>query len=140
MEVAMSKKVGLWIDHKSAFIVSIDERGLTTSVIESHVEPRFRFSGGSRSSSAHGTEVASEQKRDKRYMHHLERYYEQVVDAVADARRILVLGPGEAKVELKNRIEKSRVKMKPVINVEPSDKLTEPQILARIREYYKYFE
>jgi stalled ribosome rescue protein Dom34 len=140
MEVVMSKKVGLWIDHRNAFIVSIDERGLTTSVIESHVEPRVRFSGGSRSSSAHGTEVASESKRDERYMHHLEHYYKQVVDAIAEATKILVLGPGEAKVELKNRIEKSRVKMKPVINVEPSDKLTEPQIVARIREYYKYFE
>ena len=36
----MSKKVGLWIDRRSAFIVSFDERGLTTSLIDSRMEPR----------------------------------------------------------------------------------------------------
>jgi hypothetical protein len=46
-----------------------------------------------------------------------------------------VFGPGEAKVELKNRIESDKIKICSV-NIETADKMTDKQIESKVRNYF----
>jgi hypothetical protein len=103
----MKNKVGLWIDHKKAVIVSITDGKVTTKTIESGMEAHVRFSGGARS---HRTpygpqEIASESRRDEKYNMHLKSYYEKVIYSIHNAAGIFIFGPGEAKIEFKKQIE-----------------------------------
>lgn len=133
----MNRKVGLWIDHKKAIVVSIKDDETRIDVIESKVEPRLRLSGGSRSRTSYGPQdVASEAKRDRKYRHHLDSYYGEVIQAIHDADAILVFGPGEAKGELEKAIQASKEMAKRVVGVEPADKMTERQIAAKVRDYF----
>jgi stalled ribosome rescue protein Dom34 len=64
---------------------------------------------------------------------HLNRYYDEVISFIHEAESILILGPGEAKEELKKRIERKRLHGR-IVGIETVDKMTDGQIEARVRE------
>ena len=72
---------------------------------------------------------------DKRFTGHLNKYYDHVISCVRDAESILILGPGEAKVELEKRLESEALSGR-VVGIETVDKMTDRQIAARIRRQF----
>ena len=97
----MDKKVGLWIDHKKAVIVSITNNGEERRIITSKMDHYVRYSNNVPG------DGSVEDVRDRRYWNHLGEYYDKVVEHIGDAKSILIFGPGEAKYELKKRPEAS---------------------------------
>lgn len=128
--------VGIWVDHEKAFIVAIRADTETLTRIDSNVEGHVRLAGGSRSATIYGPrDVASEQKIDRRREHHLREYYQKIVEAIDNAREILIFGPGEAKRELEKEIRKSK-ELSVKIVIETADKMTERQIAAKVRKCF----
>ncbi len=135
----MKGNVGLWIDHREAIVVGIDKSGRESiHHIKSNVERRTRLAGGSRTNTLYGPQgVVSEQKRDQRHLRHLDVYYESVVDVLKDATSFRIFGPGEAKRELKKKIESNKSLAGRLSGIESVDKMTERQIVAKVKEYYR---
>jgi hypothetical protein len=135
-EKSMSNKVGLWIDHRKAVIVTIAERGEAIKQIDSDIEKHVRSSGGSRSKTPYGPQdVSAEDIRDRKFLGHLNKYFDEVMSSLHTADSILIFGPGEAKGELKKRLGK---KLKGVvITVDTADKMTVSQIAAKVREHFQ---
>lgn len=129
---------GLWIDHRQAVIVSITDNGKTIKRIDSEIERKVRLSGGSRSAKTpYGPQqVSVDGKQQERINRQLRQYYQRIIQRIQDATKILILGPGEAKTELKKEMEKSRELAATKITVEPADKMTERQIAARVRQFF----
>jgi len=48
--------------------------------------------------------VSSERKIEERRKHQLRRYYEEIIRAIKDAKKILIFGPGEAKTEVTTQV------------------------------------
>ncbi len=69
-------------------------------------------------------------------MTHLNRYYDEVISHLRDAASILLLGPGEAKGELEKRLASKGLGGR-IVGVETADKMTAPQIVARVREHFE---
>ena len=65
----------------------------------------------------------------------LNRFYDEVVSSMRDAEEILILGPGEAKDELKKRLAKAKLAGR-IVGIEAADKMTDPQIVAKVRERF----
>lgn len=130
---------GLWIDHRKAVIVSITDEGESIKRIESDIERKIRLSGGSRAGKTPfgPQQVAVDGKQESRIRRQLHRYYQEVIQSVQDANQILILGPGEAKTELKKEFEKSKELTRKKIKVQPTDKMTDRQIAAKVRQYFK---
>ena len=124
----MKSKVGLWIDHRKAVIVSLRDSGEEIREILSHMEKHVRYSGGAQ-------ETSAEDQRDMRFAGHLNKYYERIVSCIHDADAILILGPGEAKVEFKTRLEGEALGGR-ITGVETVDKMTERQLVARVRQHF----
>ena len=125
----MKRKVGLWIDHRKTVIVSVTDNGEETSrLIESGMEKHVRYSGAAQEDSA-------EDQRDTRFTGHLNKYYDRVISSIRDAESILILGPGEAKVELEKRLKKEALGGR-VVGIETVDKMTDRQIAARVRQQF----
>lgn len=125
----MKTNAGLWIDHRNAVIVVIDEKGEETKRIKFDAEKQVRSSGGAQ-------EDSEEDIRDRRFMNHLNKYYDEVIACVRNAESILVFGPGEAKAEIKKRLENEKIKTH-VVDIETVDKMTDNQIAAKVREYFR---
>ena len=142
----MRKYVGIWLDHKEAFVVYlIDNQTFTAGNeemierIESDIERRVRLSGGSRSrKTPYGPQdISVDGKKEGRVKRQLNSYYQQIIKRISDADRILIFGPGEAKLELKKLIGKNRQLAGKLNSVESADKMTVRQIAARARDFFK---
>jgi hypothetical protein len=66
-------------------------------------------------------------------MGHLANYYDEVIACIGDAETILIFGPGEAKGELKKRMERDKIGIR-IVAMETADKMTEPQIVAKVKQ------
>jgi hypothetical protein len=62
--------------------------------------------------------------------------YQEIISRIQDANEILILGPGEAKTEIKKELEKSRELALKKVTVKPADKMTERQTAARVRQFF----
>ena len=91
----MSIQAGVWIDHKRAILVLLDDPSEEIRIIDSEVERHTRVGGGSTSGAANGAhDVVAEDKVQRRFMHHLNTYYHKVADALANVDSLFILGPG----------------------------------------------
>ena len=142
----MEKYVGIWLDHREACVVSLlktkpfaEENQEMIEAIESDIERRVRLSGGSHSrKTPYGPqEISVDGKQEDRLKGQLRKYYHQIIKRISDADGILIFGPGEAKIELKKEIEKSKQLAARIKKVESTDKMTIRQIAAKTREFFK---
>ena len=142
----MKKYVGLWLDHRKAILVFLlKNRNMTgenqemIEQVESDIERRVRLSGGSRSrKTPYGPQdISVDSKQEDRIRGQLRKYYLEIIKRISDADRILILGPGEAKTELKNEIEKSKPLADKIKKIETADKMTMRQIAAKVRTFFK---
>ena len=123
----MTTRAGLWIDHRKAVIVTVSGQTEQTKVIESAVEKHGRYSGG--------PQREPEDRRERRFEGELGKFYDEVIAAIRDAEEILIFGPGEAKGELRTRLERTDLGDR-VIAVDTVDKMTDGQIAERVRERF----
>jgi hypothetical protein len=134
----LKKLVGIWIDHEKAVIVTLLGEQQMIERIESGAESHYRLSGGSRSRTPYGPQsVVSDRKPDERRRHQLHAYYQRLIEKLRDADSIYVLGPGEAHVEFEKEITASKRMAPKIASVERVDKMTDRQIAARVREFFK---
>jgi len=123
----MKTELGVWIDHRKAVIARIAGKDAKVRQVTSDMEKHVRYSAAAQ-------DDVAEDQRDRRFTHHLDQYYDDVIACIRDADSILILGPGEAKRELEARLgaELSRR----IVGVETVDKMTDRQIAARVRQRF----
>ena len=122
----MKTTAGLWIDHRQAVIVLVTGQAEEIKLISSDIEKPH----GPASASMRADDI-----RQRELTEHLNNYYDEVIAALRQAEDILLMGPGEAKGELKKRLARHPLNGR-LIEVETVDKMTEPQIVAQVREHF----
>jgi len=123
----MGHEVGIWIDHTKAVIVTISAGHVSTKALFSDVGPHTHYAGSQ--------EGGGEKKYEERHSHELDRYYDDVISQLGEPDALLIFGPGEAKLQLKERLGRSNVLSESILAVESADKLTDPQIVAKVKEH-----
>jgi hypothetical protein len=126
----MKSKVGLWIDHRKAVIVTVTDEGEEIKQITSNMEKHVRFAGDA----AEGG--AGEDVRDRQFGNHLNKFYDSVIPYLRQAETIQIFGPGEAKGELEARLEKEGLKGR-IVEITTMDKMTDRQIAAKVRQHFQ---
>jgi len=131
----MTRHVGLWIDHKNAYIIMPGEQQV--QVIPSNLEPRVH-GGGTRIGGMYNQGLDSELGYNDRYQHQLHEFYEKVITSVREAEHIYVMGPGEAKLEFEKALHKHKGLRERLLKVETADKMTQKQMAARVRDFFTH--
>jgi len=119
---------GIWIDHKQAIIVSLSGGRADPTTLDSDAGAHPHFGGQQ--------DGGGEKKYEERRHQDLDRYYDAVVRHVAQADRLLLLGPGEAKLELKARLDRSKAHAGRTVEVQSADRLTEAQVVAAVTDHF----
>ena len=133
----MTKQLGLWIDHKRAVIVTVSDDGESMQVIESGIGRRVHYRGATRPRTPYSAQYQKgDDQLDKQFEGYLNQYYEKVLLQLRGADALLIFGPGEAKQELKKRLEQQKKHIH-IEGIEASDKLTDRQITAKVRKYFE---
>lgn len=130
-------KVGIWLDHRNAILAFLENGDLRVERVDSAVEPRVRLAGGSSGGrNPHGPQdTVSETRRDRRVQGEQHRYYQDLITHVRGAGLVYIIGPGEAKHEFLTELDAARIPDL-VTELETTDKLTEAQVLAKVREHF----
>ncbi len=123
----MSNWVGIWIDHKHAFLAY---EGQPVVRIASKLPARIRYYG--RPLQADGS---ADNQRDRQYLTHLNAYYDSLIERIATASALYVMGPGKAKQEFKNRLNRHHPDAR-LLKIETCDKLTPPQIAQKTQAFF----
>jgi hypothetical protein len=133
----MNRTAGLWIDHRKAVIAVVSDDGENTREIRSNVEKQPGRSAGVRSTTPYEAQhVQADDRHEREFTTHLNAYYAEVIEAIRDTDSILIFGPGEAKGELKKHLEHAMLGGR-IIAMETADKMTDRQIVAKVREYFR---
>ena len=133
----MNHRVGIWIDHKRAVIVSASAGHVTTTTVLSKVGPHARYSDRAGYPTPDGPQGGGGEKQyEGRYDEHLGHYYDEVISKAGQPEALVIFGPGEAKLQLKERFGHSKALPDDMVGLETTDKLTDPQIVAKVKEHY----
>ena len=131
----MDRNVGVWIDHKQAYLIWYQAGRVET--IPSSIEPPVHFSGGTQLGGKLNQKGDLELRHNDRYKLQLHKYYQQVVVALKDAKSIFVMGPGKAKIEFEKVLKRYKALQKRLLKIETADKMTKNQMVARVKKFYK---
>jgi hypothetical protein len=133
----MKTKVGLWIDHRKTLIVAVTDKGEEIRLIISKIDKQLGRSGGIRSTTPYESQlVPADDSRERRSTGLLNIYYNAVIACIRDAESILILGPGEAKGELKKRLVRNKLHGR-IVGIETINRMTDHQIAAKVRRYFQ---
>jgi stalled ribosome rescue protein Dom34 len=130
----MNRELGLWIDHKQAFVIWSGNKQV--DVIPSNLERRTHFSGGTRIGGTYNQSVDTELRYNGRYELQLKKFYSEVIATMQNADSIFIMGPGEAKLELEKAMEKRKALRRRVIKVETATKMTKNQMIAKVQGFF----
>jgi hypothetical protein len=132
----MKTTAGLWIDHRKAVIAIVSEDGEETKEIKSNVEKQpGRFAGVRSTTPYEPQQVPADDSREREFTGQLHRYYDEVIASIREADSILLFGPGEAKGELKKRLERDNLGGR-IVAIQTVDKMTDRQVAAKVHEYF----
>ncbi|MHC5033899.1 MAG: hypothetical protein ACYTFZ_02535 [Planctomycetota bacterium] len=130
--------VGIWLDHRQAYLIWVDKDGRTDC---RRVQTAYRETeekGGRVVSGAAGVygglapHVHLEEKRQRE----AKRFYDRICKAIRNAEEVFIFGPGQAKRELRRRLEEHKAFDGRVRAVKGAEKMTERQMTARVREFF----
>ena len=130
----MTINAGVWIDHHKAVVLRITDEGEDIRQIISGDDKTAHAAGVARVKSAHTrNDFVAEDKLERKAESHLNKYYDEVIVLLKDVDSIFILGPGEAKGELKKRIESKKLKGQ-IAHVATVDKMTDHEIAEHVRQ------
>jgi len=131
--------VGVWLDHREAFLFWADEQA---NVVAEHLksdyqevgEPVERATSGGVGTVGPALPHASVERRHKEQLKH---YYRELAEALRDAQHIYLFGHGLAKNEFVHFLQDHRQLGERVEAVEGVNRMTEPQMIARVKEFFR---
>jgi stalled ribosome rescue protein Dom34 len=114
----------VWLDHLRAVVIDFSVDQEHVHLVASGTEDRQVH----RKSGTIGSGKASEDRE----------FFDEIVEAVGDAREILIVGPGQAKTHFKKDLDHRHPKVAElVVAVETADHPSVDQLLAQARKYFR---
>ncbi|MFO0902466.1 MAG: hypothetical protein U0939_05660 [Pirellulales bacterium] len=132
----MKIQAGIWIDHHKAVVLrTVDQVEDLREVLATPAKTVSATGEVASPPDYNRDDFVAEDRRDRKEAAHLRRFYDEVIRNVQDAESILILGPGEAKGELRARIAEAGFRGT-VAPVQTADKMTKNQFVECVRKHF----
>jgi hypothetical protein len=133
--------VGLWLDQSKAYLIGYKKgEAKLIEMIDSPYVRHFREKGegSDHTRFGPGTPYTSNNENRKHNIakNELKEYFRLLEDKLAGYDEILLIGPGSAKDRLRKRLADNQAFSTSRIRTKTSDKLSDNQLLAFVREFY----
>lgn len=124
--MTIEKSLGIWMDHQDAHIMEFTTDPIETTTVESKFTHQEKEQ----------TLGRSENLMHNKEQHEEADYYKALGEIIRNYNDVVLFGPTDAKVELFNVLRKDHRFAEIVIEIVPTDKMTENQQHAFVREYF----
>ncbi len=121
-----AKNLGIWMDHSSAHLMEFTTNPIETKTVAS------KFTHNEKESSLSKSENLMHNKEQ----HEQSEYYRKLGETIKNYEEVILFGPTDAKVELFNVLKKDHSFAKIKIEIKQTDKMTENQQHAFVKEYF----
>lgn len=129
----------VWIDAREAVIVRWQDDRPRLERVESEVPAHHRATGHVRHDPGvrHGGGGPPQTAGELHRLEHLDRFVEQIANRLPPGDDLLILGPGTVREHLERLVRESGEHHEPSrgISCEPSSRLTDRQLIARLRHF-----
>ena len=128
----MERKVGLWINHLKAVIVSIANKKIYIREIISNIETQNQ---------SMESEIVESPEENPLKFHDpqseilLDRYYNVIISHISDAESIWIFGPDDAKVKLEDLLRTSGFGAR-VVGIETMAAMTNRQLALKVQQRF----
>jgi stalled ribosome rescue protein Dom34 len=132
------KQTGIWLDKDKAYIVSLENENETMNTILSQVE-HYKIHGGSGTRIKGGPEdVVQDSKYLDRENHQLKQYYKAIASKIKDTDALAIFGPAGTNEEFSKELHENYKSLSSKIKgVEKADSMTDNQVKALVRDFFK---
>ena len=124
--MAKAKKLGIWMDHSSAHLMEFTTDPIKTTTLLSDFTHQDKMNSLGR----------SENQMHNKEQHLNLEYYKKLGEVIKNYQEVILFGPTDAKVELHNLLAANHLFLKVRIAVKQTDKMTENQQHAFVRDYF----
>ncbi len=141
MESTAFKKIGIWMDQSHAlFLGYADEKGVLLEDLPSAIVARSRIDGeGSdttRLGPSPGPASNHEKKKNNIHSNQLNAYFLQLEKKLMDKEELLLMGPGVTKTHFFHHLQGNKHFSKLKIEVVHANKMSEKQLLAKVKQKF----
>ncbi len=135
----MKKQIGIWMNTDKAVLVKLlDGKEDTVQTIESNIESRPHNPREDKPGSKTGAVLLDlGKKMTHRKNHQMHDYFEKVMHSLnSDAGEIYLFGPSTTKKHFGKELKKHPEYSSKKVEVEPADKMTKPQMIAKVKKHF----
>ncbi len=125
MQIA-KKRLGIWMDHSNAHIIEFSTEKMETQTLDA------KFTNEEKGESL----GKSEQLMHNKEQHLQAEFYKELGEIIKNYDEVLLFGPTSAKTELHNILKENHHFDKIKIETATSDKMTENQKYAFLKEHF----
>jgi len=134
----MKKNIGIWIDTKKAVIINLTNAGSSVKIIESNIETRERIPGESKKFGRFGGQYLTYEKNKlNRKNEQTNQYLKQLIKEIQNCEFVVLFGPSSMKNLFEKEIKSNTQLANKLLGVFNSKLLTENQMVAWVKDFYK---
>jgi hypothetical protein len=133
----MKKVTGIWIDKRTAKIVTLENDAEDFQIINSSIE-EFRPKGGSGTRLKGGPQdVVQDNEYIEREKHQQKAFFKEIVNIIGDTDQIVIFGPAEMGQNFYSELSGMNITLyKKVKEVLTADSITDNQVKAWVKDYF----
>jgi len=118
------KHAGIWIDNVKAIIISNSPEN-EDYAIQDQVKAKENHSSG------------SEHTMNNARQSDMLKYFKNLSGLLSGYDEILIFGPGTSQEQFQHHLQEDTQFKNKLITIESADHLTDPQMIARVRDFFK---
>lgn len=132
----MMTRAGVWIDHENAIVVALTNADPEFKKFRTRATSPDSNEGGEREQHDYSpNDFIPEDRRERKLENERKEMHKEVLAYLGDVDSLLIIGPGEAKVEFRKYLT-AKGKRGIVVEIETSDKMTDRQLIAKVLEHF----
>ena len=141
MESTAFKKIGLWMDQSHALFLGYDKEEATLlEDLPSGIVSRSRIAGEGSDTTLLGPSPGpasnNEKKKNNIHSNQLNAYFHHLEKKLMDKEELLLMGPGVTKTHFFHHLRENKHFSKLKIEVIDADKMSEKQLLAKVKHKF----
>ncbi|HEY9168790.1 MAG TPA: hypothetical protein VIN72_04825 [Lutibacter sp.] len=134
----MKKNIGIWLDTQQAVIVELSNGEQIIKTIESNIDTRERIPGESKKYGRFGGQyITYEKNRENKKIEQTSKFMKILINEIKVCDAVVLFGPSIMKTIFEKEIKNNLNLIGKLIGVYDADSMTENQILAWVKDFYK---
>lgn len=125
MQQNTKKNAGVWLDSQQATIIATTDQSTGDYSIQEKIKAKENHGGGSE----HSMNNAKQSDNLK--------FFKSISAQLMSYDSLLIFGPGKLQEQFQNYLQQDGQFKNKQVNIDSADKLTDPQIVAKVRDFFK---